>query len=64
MTKAEIAITCLQSMTSNTDDLSFHRPSYIYSVVHLIGQSINEINKFVPDEKNQIYKVIFIALYF
>ena len=51
MTKAEIAIICLQSMTSNNDDLSFYRPSYIYSVVHMIDQLINKINKFVPDEK-------------
>ena len=51
MTKVEIAIMCLQSMTLNDDDSSFHRPIYIYSVVHLVGQLINKINKFFPDEK-------------
>ena len=53
MTKAEIAIMCLQSMTRNDDVLLFHSPSYIYSVVHLIVQLINQINKFVPDEKTK-----------
>ena len=43
MTKAEIAIMCLQSMTRNDDVLLFHRPSYLFRST--FDCSINKSNQ-------------------